>query len=201
MNHIRLFDCHCDTISRIYDQGGTLQKNDYHISLEKAQCFSRYAQIFAIWGDSSTDQNIEGRFRAQMELAHTLLDGKNGAPMLCRNAKEIKRAYASGHNAAFLSAEGAELLGCSEKTLEQAYNDGLRFLVLTWNNRNLCACSAAADESEGLTLHGRNFVKTADEIGIILDVSHLSQRGFFEIDEIVKRPFIASHSNSRAVYE
>ena len=159
MSHIRLFDCHCDTISRIFDEGGALQKNDYHISLEKASCFSRYAQVFALWGDSSTDQNIEGRFRAQMKLAHTLLDGKNGAPVLCRNARDAKRALNAGHIAAFLAAEGAELVGCSEKTLEHAYDDGLRFLTLTWNNRNLCACSAAAGENEGLTLHGRNFVK------------------------------------------
>jgi membrane dipeptidase len=201
MNGIGLFVCHCDTISRIFDEGGTLSKNNYHIDLEKASVFSKYAQVFALWGDLSTEKDIEGRFAAQLALAKNLLNGQNGAPVLCKNARDMDAALSKGRPAAFLAAEGAELLGCSEETLECARSEGLRFVTLTWNNLNLCASSAAADENGGLTPHGRSFVKKAEEQGVVLDVSHLSERGFFDLAECTDRPFIASHSNARAVWD
>ncbi len=201
MNGVRLFDCHCDTISRIFDEGGSLYQNSYHIDLEKASVFSEYAQVFALWGDMSIEADIEKRFSAQLSLARKLLNGQNGAPVLCKSARDMDLALEGGRPAAFLAAEGAELLGCSPETLKYAFGEGLRFVTLTWNNRNQCASSAAADETGGLTSHGKAFVKHAEELGVILDVSHLSERGFYDLAECSGRPFIASHSNARAVLD
>ncbi|MDP4108431.1 MAG: membrane dipeptidase [Bacillota bacterium] len=196
---MRLFDCHCDTISRIYDEGGNLSKNSYHIDLEKASVYKNYVQIFAIWGDSSSESDMEGRFRAQLKLAKSMLNGQNGAPVLCRDAQSLGEALMRGRCAAFLSVEGAELLGCSEEVLSFAFSEGVRFVNITWNNKNAIGTPSAYKIVEGLSSEGKEFVRKMELLGVVPDVSHLSEQGFFDVAEITKRPFIASHSNARVL--
>ncbi len=124
---------------------------------------------------------------------------------LCRTVKEADAAAASGKIALFLSLEGAEPIGSDLFLLRTFYDLGVRFLGITWSRRNYAAdgCAFSSENAPriegGLTKFGRELVEKACELGMVIDVSHLNDPGFFEVAEMVKKPFIASHSNCRSL--
>ncbi len=98
-----------------------------------------------------------------------------------------------------LSMEGFEPLGCDLTLLNVFYHLGLRSASLTWNNRNYFA--SGVNEVGGLSKLGRKAVKKMEELGILVDVSHLNDEGFWDVISIATKPIIASHSNSRTLYK
>ncbi|MBP1758783.1 MAG: hypothetical protein H6Q61_1032 [Firmicutes bacterium] len=117
----------------------------------------------------------------------------------CRTAQEAVSAFATGRAAAFLSVEGADLLGCNLEGLRRAYDLGVRAVNLTWNRANVLSGSCVEESERGLSSLGRQFVAEMQELGMLVDVSHLSDPGFCDVMELCKRPVFASHSNARAV--
>ena len=118
----------------------------------------------------------------------------------CRTIEEADRAHEQGKAAAFLSVEGAELLDCDVDRLEQAAADGVVAINLTWNNANAISGTNVQEPERGLSPLGRQFVMRMQELGVLVDVSHLSDPGFWDVIEIVRKPIIASHSNARSVW-
>ena len=113
---------------------------------------------------------------------------------LCLNSHDIVSAMADGKIAALLSVEGAEQIG----DIEMAYALGVRVVHITWNFDNEL-CGSVMGSGAGLSEKGRDFVKKAQELGVLLDMSHISQQGFWEVLEISRKPVIAGHSNTRAL--
>ncbi len=198
MKGLSVFDAHCDTISRCWETGEGLRCNSGMVSLaDTAHVFERYAQFFALWSDvarpgHATYEELLACFREQMER-----NCRHIVP--CRRGNEAERANREGRAAAFLTVEGAELLCCDPKRLEQAAADGVVAINLTWNHAN--ALSGAHNDlpQQGLTDLGRQFVGRMEELGIFVDVSHLSEPGFWDVVELTRRPILASHSNARAI--
>ena len=118
---------------------------------------------------------------------------------LCATAGEAEAAFAAGKVAAFLSVEGAELLDCSLERLEEARELGVRSVNLTWNHANALSGTNAEEPERGLSPQGRAFVRKLEALGMLADVSHLSDAGFWDVADTLSGPFWASHSNSRAV--
>ena len=124
---------------------------------------------------------------------------------LCLNSSEARDAEKKGRIAIFLSLEGAEPIGNDILLLRTFYDLGVRFLGLTWSRRNYAADGSSFDKADeprypgGLTKFGRELVMKAQELGMVVDVSHLNDPGFYEVAEIMKAPFIASHSNCRSL--
>ena len=116
---------------------------------------------------------------------------------LCRTADDALAALSAGRCGAFLSIEGAESISCDPGLLDEAWAQGIRMITLTWNYRN--ALAGSCHTGEGLSAQGREFARRAQKLGIILDVSHLSDRAFWDLCEISEKPIVSSHSNSRAV--
>ena len=114
--------------------------------------------------------------------------------MLCLNFHDIKKAAESGKVAVFISIEGCEQIS----SLESAYQDGVRVLHPTWNFDNEL-CGAAMGSGKGLTEKGRAFVKKAQHMGFALDMSHISERGFWDTLEVCEKPVITGHSNAKAL--
>src|SRR5699024_6221623 len=114
---------------------------------------------------------------------------------------EVRRAWAQGRADALLSVEGAQLLGCDPGRLERAARDGVRVITLTWNRANALSGSHRDHPERGLTEQGRRFVRRMGELGLLVDVSHLSPAGFWDVMELSRRPVLATHSNARAVWE
>lgn len=208
-----LFDGHCDTISRCwgwpadspYYNGGRLRENGGHLDLVRTHGGpGRYCQFFAIFGDREMFQGHPYRemFEGQYRLFCREMEENADLIVHCRTAAEAERANTQGKIAAFLAVEGAELLDCSLEKLEDAYRKGVRAVNLTWNYENALSGSNAEGADRGLTEQGRAFVRKMQELGMLVDVSHLSDPGFWDVAELAAqagRPFIAGHSNSRRI--
>lgn len=157
---------------------------------------------------------IEDRFLPEMGLRHALaqiaalrediLDSPRVLE-LCASAWQARRAIGEGKIAVFLSLEGAEPIGNDLLLLDTFYELGVRLLGLTWSRRNFVAdgCSfdwsAAMTRQGGLTKFGREVVARAQELGMVIDVSHINDAGFEDVAKLSSAPFIASHSNCRSL--
>lgn len=191
---IPLFDAHCDTATELLKNGGSLKENSLHVDLDRAGKFSPCAQVFAIWAEPGRNQVYEDT----MALIKRQIWDNGDMIALCRSAPDARAAARAGKAAAFVSIEGSEVIDCDENRLRAAYDDGLRIAHLCWNFDNPL-CGAAMDSGAGLTEKGREFVKTAWELGVLIDLSHISEAAFWDILEMGERPVIAGHSNSRAL--
>lgn len=197
MGPISVFDAHCDTISRCWDAKEGLAHNTGSLSLDRVTSFERYCQLFALWtakDDSTAYQTLLSFFQEEM--------GRNSDRIVqCRTASEAARAVRQGKTAAFLSIEGAEMIGCDPTRLEQAAADGVVAINLTWNRANALSGTHKDEPNRGLSPIGRRFVAKMEELRILVDVSHLSETGFWDVVEMASRPIIASHSDVKSVWD
>ena len=188
---IPYFDAHCDTLSVLHSRGAewSLGANAAEVDIDRLSAYSPAAQVFAIWG---------GHYEEKLALLRRSL-ARDGRAVLCRTAEEVRKANAAGKVAALFSVEGAEILGCSIERLREARErDGLAMINLCWNSDN-ALCGAAMDSGSGLTDAGRAFVRAAQDVGVAVDLSHASERTFWDVLEIAEKPVIASHSNAAAL--
>ena len=194
----RMIDLHCDTLSECYKRGLGLCNNELHFSLDRLPEDVRLCQVMAVFmpdtyrGQAAEDyfEQIYSVFRQQMKLhAHRIVQLKNTA--------NIDEALENNAFAAILAVEGGSVLAGKLERLELLARYGVRLITLTWNAENeICGGSAT---QKGFTAFGRQVVRRMEELGIAVDVSHLSDRGFWELCEMADKPFLATHSNSRAV--
>ncbi|MBD5133003.1 MAG: membrane dipeptidase [Clostridiales bacterium] len=205
MKPISVFDAHCDTIARCYYLNEGLRYNTGQLSLERTVCFARYCQFFALWTEK---EYAEEDGRALEDSYYVLLNcfkkqmAQNPDKIVqCRTAEEAQRANCQGKAAAFLTVEGAELLGCDPDRLDQAAEDGVVAINLTWNHANVLSGSSREQPERGLSTIGRRFVEKMEELHILVDVSHLSEAGFWDVVGMARRPIIASHSNAKSVWD
>lgn len=191
---IPLFDCHCDTAWLLDKTGGDLYKNPYHIDLERFSRYSPRGQFFAIWGGGPVD------FDRRYTLLKRQFNENPGTVRLCLTAGDAKKAAEEDRLAAFLSVEGADLLGCTIEGLEKAYDLGVRMVNITWNGANVLSGTNADEAGRGLSPVGREFFLKIEQLGMIADMSHISEKGFFDCAQLAKGPIVASHSNSAKVF-
>ena len=190
MSAVPYFDAHCDTLTAVYEHGGGLFENAYQLDLSRLSAYSPCAQVFAVWN---------GDFEAKAALLRRECAARPGLVSFCRTPGEARAANAEGRIAALLSVEGAEQLGCDLERLRLARErDGVIMLNLCWNHDN-ALCGAAMDSGAGLTERGRAFVRECQRLGVAADMSHASERTFWDVMEISEKPVIASHSNSAAL--
>ena len=208
---MKLFDLHCDTLYECCETGKHLRENDLHVNRAAAQKYEHYVQFFALFCGAYPpesqkkkrscllDTPKDERLARMLQTAQTEFAANADWLTLCRSGEELTRAAESGKAAAFLSIEGAELLPEREGALDEAYDAGVRLVTLTWNYRSRYGCSSAIDQNEGLTDGGRQLVRALDARRMLIDVSHLSDRGFWDVCGLTDRPFVATHSDSRAL--
>ena len=195
MRPVPYFDAHCDTVSLCAADSRSLRRNGGHLDLCRLQHYVNPCQIFALFadgGDFAECARQYGVFRAELT--------ENGdVAALCRTAEDVRAAHGAGKVAALLSVEGGELLDGDPAKLETAAAWGVRCVNLTWNHRNALSGSHCDGPDRGLTDRGREFVREAERLGIWLDVSHLSDAGFWDLAAMATRPLLATHSDARAV--
>lgn len=192
MMSIPLFDCHCDTATHAREHGEALRQNAMHLDFDRLRMYSPVGQIFAI---CAVDDPQPVEF-TDTSITYFLeqINENSDIVKLCLNFQDIICAEKEGKIAALLSIEGAEQIA----DIDEAYRRGVRIVHMTWNHDN-ALCGAAMDSGTGLTADGKRFVSRAQEMGIMLDMSHVSESGFWDTLAIGTRPVIAGHSNSKAV--
>lgn len=206
---MKYFDLHCDTLYECYEARKILRENDLMIDRNKVSGFDEYVQFFALFCGavpphpipgrrSLTDLPAEDRLDAMLRTASEQFLQNRDWLYQCYCAEDLISPERRGRAAAFLSIEGAELL-YNEEAIQRAYSAGMRMVTLSWNYRSQYACGARTDNSAGLTEKGKQLVRELVQMGVILDVSHLSDAGFWDLCVQTEAPFMASHSNSRAV--
>lgn len=183
-------DAHCDTIQKICDGNKCLKKNDLHIDLKRLNNL-KHIQVFAAFIDKQND------YISPFKRANQLIDcyfeeiGKNDDVIAHTvNTAQAKECILNGKTAAFLSIEGGEALEGNIDNLDYFRKRGVRILTLTWNYDNELCTQA------GLTGFGKEVVKKMNELGMLIDVSHLPEKGFWDVAEVSSAPFCASHSNA-----
>lgn len=205
--HVSVFDAHCDTISRCWREYEGLDSNSGAVSLDRTAGFERYCQFFALWtadgytGYPSGGDSVERAYHILLRCFKDQMARNSAKIVQCRTAVEAERANRQGKAAAFLSVEGAELLGCDPARLDQAAADGVAAINLTWNYANTLSGSHCDEQGRGLSPVGREFVSKMEDLHILVDVSHLSEAGFWDVAEMARWPFIASHSNAKSVWD
>lgn len=181
-----------------------MRRTEGHLDFERMAQNGHSAQFFAcFWEPEETPPKpCHAAFLEQAALFRREMEENGDVIVQCRTADEIEAAWAAGKQAALLSCEGAELLDCDPAKLEEAWRMGVRAVNLTWNHTNALSGTNVENPDRGLTDKGKAFARKMLELGVLIDVSHLSDPGFWDVYELCReagKPFFASHSNARAV--
>lgn len=206
---ISFFDMHADTIDVLgmkdyppYSEvdgvfTGTLAENNCEISLDRIGAV-RWAQCYAIWIPDE-DKKISHHdwytkaaayFKDQMKVCADVMTQ-------AKSLSEIPSILDTGKVAAILTVENAACLDRGIEVVDAFTKDGVLIAGLTWNGEN--ALGSGTESEKGLTDLGRSYVAELEQRNIVVDVSHLNDAGFWEVEKVATRPYIATHSNARSV--
>lgn len=212
MKH-RFIDMHCDTVSELYRKKTegkpySLYENDLDIDIRRLKEGGAYVQCFAMFTHLPS-------VKSAYEYANTLTDlyyeqivkyGDYIAPVY--KFSDIEKNESAGKISALLTLEEGECCEGSAEKLKHFYDRGARMMNITWNYPNSLGFpnvvdtnngAVSVDTVHGLTEKGREIVEYMTALGMIVDTSHSSDRSFYDVADIVKGPFIASHSNCRSL--
>jgi len=202
--NIPVFDLHCDTALALLGDNlrrcGSLKENTCHIDLNRASSLAGYAQCFACFTTTSTrDPEVTPVQLFEREMATVMREVERNPDRiaLAYTAQDVEENLNNGLMSAILTIEGPAGFDFDPELLQDLYLVGYRITTLGWNEKNPLTGSNVS--GGGLTQLGKEYVKTAQKVGMIVDVSHISDEGFWDIMEIATAPVIASHSNSRAI--
>lgn len=198
-----VIDGHCDSIGDQLERNRWLgdRANEGHVDLPRLREGGVNVQFFACYVPTPYQRHgATTHALERLDQLHLLAERLPDQFVLARSADDILRAKAAGKVAGIVGLEGAEALDASIGVLRQFYRLGLRNLGLAWNHRN-AACDGVAESrtNGGLTEFGVKVVEECNQLGIILDVSHLSPAGVTDVLAVSQQPIIASHSNARAL--
>ena len=200
-----VFDLHCDTalglLNKDFYPDKALKTNSLHIDLDRASRLPGYCQFFACfttpWEKLPPNMTVEDVFERELNAIVSEV-GRN--PDQIRQAfspEDIEENLQNGILSAVLTIEGPAGFGFDPALLQILHAVGFRASTLGWNEKNVLIGSHKT--GGGLTDLGREYVKECQRLGILVDVSHCSDEGFWDILKVTEAPIIASHSNSRAV--
>ena len=200
-----VFDLHCDTALELLGKDlkspKSLKKNDLHIDLERAKKLPGYCQCFACFTTPYMREwmqvSPEMVFQLELDVILAELERNKRTMSLVYNTDDVRRNLEKGKMSAILTIEGPAGFGFDPELLEDLYKVGFRISSLGWNEQN--PLTGSHKTGGGLTDMGREYVKTAQKLGMIIDVSHISDEGFWDIMKVTEKPIVATHSNSRAV--
>lgn len=200
---MKFIDLHCDTIDRLIEveNDTKLLSNNHTVDLNKLKKGKCLAQTFALYVDIADHKSpyercikMANKFTEEIQLNSNII-------RLATNYDEILENEHNGKiNALLAIEEGAVLEGKIDK-LQKFYDIGVRMMTLTWNHENEIGYPHNRPEfsQKGLKEFGVEVVHKMNKLGMIIDVSHLSDAGFYDVANLSKRPFIATHSNSRYI--
>ena len=200
-----VFDLHCDSalalLGKTMNEAGSLRNNENHIDLERASKLGGYAQCFACFTTPSMEEwgKVSPIVVFERELAtiQREVDKNQDLIAIAYSPEEIEENRAAGKMSAILTLEGTAGISYEPALLEDLQAIGFRIASLGWNEKN--PLTGSHKTGGGLTDQGREFVKEAQRLGILIDVSHISDEGFWDIMKVTQAPIVATHSNSRAI--
>ena len=205
--NLSVFDFHCDTalalLGESMNEAGRLRSNKFHIDLERASKLGAYAQCFACFTTPMMEEwkNISPVVVFEREIAtiQREVDQNSDLISIVYSPGEIEENREKGMMSAILTLEGTAGFGHDPALLEDLHAIGFQITSLGWNEKNPLTGSHVT--GGGLTDQGREYVREAQRLGMLVDVSHISDEGFWDMMKITNAPIIATHSNSRSVWD
>ncbi|RIX51752.1 membrane dipeptidase [Paenibacillus nanensis] len=200
---MRIVDFHCDALSKLLrDEELTFEGNKpgaLDVTYGKLRESGTLLQAFAVY--ISTSRADEQQIDPILESIDLFYEKVLTLPdmRLVRSAADLEACIADGKTGALLSLEGIKGLQGRESMLRILYRLGVRAAGFTWNDANWSADGVMEPRGGGLTAKGAEFVRACNELGIIIDVSHMSERAFWDTAGLSSKPIIASHSNAQAL--
>ena len=205
-----IIDTHADTPQRFLDENfdlGSTDPNDVgHISLDKAKRGNLGAEFFSIWVDPETNQ---GHFAQHtFDLIDSVYEQATRHPdrmMMAFSTTDIERAHKEHKLAALMGIEGGHSIENDMHLLRDYYRLGVRYMTLSWSNTNEWADSSGdindskIQHHNGLTDFGKQVVLEMNRLGMMVDISHVADKTFWDAIATTKAPVIASHSSARAL--
>jgi len=205
-----IIDSHADTPQRFLDENfdiGSTDPKDYgHVSLDKAKAGNLGAEFFSIWVEPETNQ---GHFaRHTLDLIDSVYEQAARHPdrmMMAFSVDDIERAHKQKKLAALLGIEGGHSIENDIHVLRDYYRLGIRYMTLSWSNTNEWADSSGdinnpkIEHHNGLTDFGKEVVLEMNRLGMLVDISHVADKTFYDTIAVTKAPVIASHSSARAL--
>ena len=205
-----VIDTHADTPQRFLDEGfdiGSTDPNDIgHISLDKARRGNLGAEFFSIWVEPQTNQGHYAQHT--FDLIDSVYEQAARHPdrmMMAFSVADIERAHKEHKLAALMGIEGGHSIEADMHLLRDYYRLGVRYMTLSWSNTNEWADSsgdindAKIQHHNGLTDFGKQVVLEMNRLGMMVDISHVADKTFWDAIATTKAPVIASHSSARAL--
>lgn len=211
---MRVADMHCDTIYMLLKkrrEGAevSLLKNTLHMDLQKMKQGDYMLQNFAMFVHQNETDNPYEECKAEYAVFAEKMEKNKELISQVFSYKEIEKNIEQGKISALLTIEEGEVCQGSTEKLKEFYDLGVRMMTLVWNYDNSLSTSAAKAEPPtlrkyhgsrpGLTETGVEFVQCMEALGMIPDVSHMSDEGIEDMLNITTKPFVASHSNARSL--
>ncbi len=211
-NSALIVDTHADTPQRFLDEGfdigSTDPKDIGHISLDKARRGNLGAEFFSIWVEPETNQ---GHFAQHtFDLIDTVYEQAarhSDRMMMAFSPSDIDRAHKEHKLAALMGIEGGHSIENDMHLLRDYYRLGVRYMTLSWSNTNEWADSSGdiddpkVQHHNGLTDFGKQVVLEMNRLGMMVDISHVADKTFWDTIATTKAPVIASHSSARALVD
>lgn len=198
---MKYIDLHCDTAYRMIKEDLSLNDDACKVNIEKLKKGGALAQTFAFFVDLEEEKDPYDAFISMYNNFIKEVDKNKDKIEIVRNTDELKQCNNNGKIGAFLSIEEGEVLKGDVSKVLDVYEKGIRMLTLTWNYENSIGYPNVnfKYKDKGLKEKGIEIVNEMERVGIIPDCSHLSDGGFYDLSKICKKPFIATHSNARAI--
>lgn len=207
---MKIVDFHCDTISQLYDirergENINLRKNRLHLDIEKMRKGDYMLQVFASYVDLGSNNKSLESCLSYIDLLYDEVEKNKEDIEIVYTYEDIIKNIKENKMSALLSIEEGGVCKGNLSLLRNFYRLGVRMMTLTWNYENELAYpngyfyNKEKDERKGLKEKGFEFINEMEKLGMIIDVSHLSDDGIYDVYNNTTKPFIASHSNARSI--
>jgi membrane dipeptidase len=204
-----IIDAHCDALLAVIGKSqipGDTGRRDFlarnrmsHIDLPKLLEGHVRCQFMALFAEDEDLPRVGEYTHGLIDEFEAICTRSGGVMFAIRSGSDLDRAKPGESVGGLLSIEGAEALEGSLDAVDEFYERGVRAIGITWNRRNPFGRGVRAEGEDGLSALGFQLVEKMEEMGMIVDASHLSDQAFSDLSQAAKRPFIASHSNARSL--
>jgi membrane dipeptidase len=194
-------DAHNDFIYQVYKRGASFNKKDAgtQTGLDRLTEGGIKVQAFAIWTDEENMKRAYNFTKEQIERFKKIEAENSDRFKFAKSFDEIISTINSGKLCGLMAIEGGSPVENDLNQIDEFYNDGIRYISLTWNNSNKIGTSAKDESTKkikgGLTAYGYEVIKRMNELGMLIDVSHSGDQTFWDVIKTTKSPIIASHSD------
>jgi membrane dipeptidase len=208
-NSALVVDTHADTPQRFLDEGFDIGNTDPkdlgHVSLDKARAGNLDAEFFSIWVEPSYKGQYAHRAVDLIDSVYEQAARHPDRMMMAFSVEDIERAHKEKKLAALMGIEGGHAIENDIRLLREFYRLGVRYMTLSWSNTNEWADSSGdiddpkVEHHNGLTDFGKQVVLEMNHLGMMVDISHVADKTFYDALSVSKAPVIASHSSARAL--